>query len=162
MRDVVDRGTATAVRQWGVRFPVGGKTGTTNEYKDAWFVGYSSTVVVGVWVGYDQPATMGANGFGSRMALPIWADFMKRTARVLRPGDFAVPAGLKQEELCRLSYQRPLDDCPTYVEYFKDGDEIPNRMCRIHRGTLKQRAQRAIEGFFSGLGKKIWDAIRDR
>jgi hypothetical protein len=46
------------------------------------------------------------------------------------------------------------------VEYFKDGDEIPTRMCPIHRGTFKQRAQRAIEGFFSGLGKRIWGAIR--
>jgi penicillin-binding protein 1A len=55
MRDVIDRGTATGVRQWGVRFPVGGKTGTTNESKDAWFVGYSSAIVVGVWVGFDQP-----------------------------------------------------------------------------------------------------------
>jgi len=162
MRDVVDRGTAAAVRQWGVRFPVGGKTGTTNESKDAWFVGYSSTVVVGVWVGFDQPATMGANAFGSRMALPIWADFMRRTSRLLRPGEFDVPAGLKQEELCRVSYLRPVEDCPTYVEYFKQGDEIPTSMCPIHRGTFKQRAQRAIEGFFSGLGKRIWDSIRGR
>jgi 1A family penicillin-binding protein len=162
MRDVVDRGTATAVRQWGVRFAVGGKTGTTNEYKDAWFVGYSTAVVVGVWVGFDQPATMGANGFGSRMALPIWADFMRRTSRALRPGVFAAPAGLRQEELCRVSYLRPLQDCPAYVEYLKEGDETPKRLCPVHRGTLKQRAQRAIEGFFSGLGKRIWDSIRDR
>ena len=160
MRDVVDRGTAIAVRQWGVRFPVGGKTGTTNESKDAWFVGYSSAVVVGVWVGFNQPTTMGANAFGSRMALPIWADFMRRTARALRPGDFAVPAGLKQEELCRVSYMRPLDDCPTYVEYFKEGDEIPKRLCPIHRGTLKQRAQRAIEGFFSGMARRLRGILR--
>jgi membrane peptidoglycan carboxypeptidase len=51
MSDVVDRGTATAVRAWGVRFPVAGKTGTTNDFKDAWFVGYSTSMVVGVWVG---------------------------------------------------------------------------------------------------------------
>ena len=159
MRDVVDRGTATAVRQWGVRFPVGGKTGTTNESKDAWFVGYSSAVVVGVWVGFDQPATMGANAFGSRMALPIWADFMRRTSRLLRPGDFAVPAGLRREELCRVSYLRPLQDCPTYIEYFKEGDDIPTRLCPVHRGTLKQRAQRAIEGFLSGLGRRLRDLV---
>ena len=160
MRDVVDRGTATGVRQWGIRFPVGGKTGTTNESKDAWFVGYSSTVVVGVWVGFDRPATMGANAFGSRMALPIWADFMRRTSRVLKPGSFAIPVGLAQEELCRLSYMRPLEDCPTYIEYFKDGDETPKRLCPIHRGSLKQRAQRAIEGFLSGLGQRLKDLVR--
>jgi 1A family penicillin-binding protein len=159
MRDVIERGTATGVRQWGVRFPVGGKTGTTNEAKDAWFVGYSSAIVVGVWVGFDQPATMGANAFGSRMALPIWADFMRRTSRMLRPGDFAVPAGLRQEELCRVSYLRPLQGCPTYTEYFKAGDEIPSRLCPIHKGTLKQRAQRALEGFVAGLGRRLRELI---
>jgi membrane carboxypeptidase/penicillin-binding protein len=103
---------------------------------------------------------MGANAFGSRMALPIWADFMRRTSRVLKPASFAVPAGLLQEELCRLSYMRPLDDCPTYIEFFKEGDDIPNRLCTIHRGSLKQRAQRAIEGFLSGLGRRLKDIVR--
>jgi membrane carboxypeptidase/penicillin-binding protein len=103
---------------------------------------------------------MGANAFGSRMALPIWADFMRRTSRVLKPASFAVPAGLQQEELCRLSYMRPLEDCPTYIEYFKEGDDIPNRLCTIHRGSLKQRAQRAIEGFLSGLGRRLKDLVR--
>ena len=56
MRDVIDRGTGSGVRAAGVRFPVAGKTGTTNDFKDAWFVGYSTTVVAAVWVGYDQPA----------------------------------------------------------------------------------------------------------
>jgi 1A family penicillin-binding protein len=160
MRDVVDRGTATTVRHWGVRFPAGGKTGTTNEYKDAWFVGYSSAVVAGVWVGFDQPATMGPDAFGSRMALPIWADFMRRSARLVRPGAFPVPSGLRQEELCRVSYMRPLADCPTYVEYFKDGDDVPSRLCPVHRGTLKQRAQRAIEGFLAGLARRLRDLVR--
>jgi penicillin-binding protein 1A len=160
MCDVVARGTATTVRQRGVRFPAGGKTGTTNEYKDAWFVGYSSAVVAGVWVGFDQPATMGPDAFGSRMALPIWADFMRRSARLVRPGAFPVPSGLRQEELCRVSYMRPLADCPTYVEYFKDGDDVPSRLCPVHRGTLKQRAQRAIEGFFAGLARRLRDLVR--
>ncbi len=69
-----------------MRFPAGGKTGTTNEFKDAWFVGFSSSVVAGVWVGFDQPQTIGAEAYGSRYALPIWADFMQRAARVRAPG----------------------------------------------------------------------------
>jgi 1A family penicillin-binding protein len=159
MRDVVDRGTGAGVRAWGVRFPVGAKTGTTNEFKDAWFVGYSSAVVVGVWVGFDQPATIGRNAFGSRVALPIWADFMRRTARVLKPGPFAVPDGLRDEELCRVSYLRPVEQCPIYTEYFKDGDHVPGRLCPIHKGSFKQRTQRAIEGLVVGLAKRIWGAI---
>ena len=62
LRDAIDRGTGSAVRTLGVRGPVGGKTGTTDEYRDAWFVGFSSSVVVGVWVGFDQPAPIGPRG----------------------------------------------------------------------------------------------------
>jgi 1A family penicillin-binding protein len=160
MRDVVDRGTATSVRAWGVRFPVGAKTGTTNDFKDAWFVGYSSTVVAGVWVGYDQPATIGRDAFGSRVALPIWADFMRRTARLLKPSEFTMPSGLNEEELCRVSHLKPVEDCPTYVEYFKKGDDVPNRLCPIHHGTLKQRARRAIEGVLSGLARRLLGILR--
>ena len=79
LRDVIERGTGAPVRALGVRGPVGGKTGTTDDYHDAWFVGFSSSVVVGVWVGFDQPAPIGREAYGARVALPIWADFMKRT-----------------------------------------------------------------------------------
>ena len=82
LADVVDVGTGAAVRSLGVRFPVAGKTGTTDDFKDAWFVGFSSTLVAGVWVGFDKPASIGADGYGARYALPIWADFMSKTARV--------------------------------------------------------------------------------
>src|SRR4030095_13749662 len=58
LEDVMDRGTASAARGWGIRFPSGGKTGTTDDFKDAWFVGFSSSLVVGVWVGFDQPKTI--------------------------------------------------------------------------------------------------------
>jgi hypothetical protein len=55
---------------------------------------------------------------------------------------------------------RPLEDCPTYVEYFKDGDDVPSRLCTLHRGSLKQRAQRAIEGFLAGLARRLRDLVR--
>jgi penicillin-binding protein 1A len=155
LRDVVDRGTATPARALGVRGPVGGKTGTTDEYHDAWFVGFSSSIVAGVWVGYDTPAPIGRDAYAARVALPIWADFMKRAARVRPAEPFAVPDGLRAEELCSVSYLRPVEQCPTYVEYFKDGDQIPTALCPIHKGTLKQRATRAVQGFFRSLGGKL-------
>jgi len=155
LRDVIDRGTGSPARALGVRGAVGGKTGTTDEYKDAWFVGFSSSIVVGVWVGFDQPASIGRNAYGARVALPIWADFMKRTAPSYPAVEFAVPDGLEAVELCNVSYLRPVDDCPVYTEYFKMGDAIPTQLCPVHRGTLKQRAARAVEGFFRSLGKKI-------
>jgi membrane carboxypeptidase/penicillin-binding protein len=160
LQDVIERGTGAQARALGVRGPIAGKTGTTDDYRDAWFVGYSTSVVVGVWVGFDQPAPIGRDAYGARVALPIWADFMKRTARSLPARDFAVPSGLRGEELCRISYLRPVDGCPTYTEYFKDGDDIPSALCPIHRGTLKQRATRAIEGFFRGLGGRIAGIFR--
>src|SRR5262249_46999096 len=89
LEDVVDRGTASPARSsYGIRFPVGGKTGTTDDFKDAWFVGFSSSVVVGVWVGVDQPAPIGRNGYGARYALPIWSDFMRAAVRKRPANEF--------------------------------------------------------------------------
>jgi 1A family penicillin-binding protein len=155
LEDVMDRGTGAPARGMGVRFAVGGKTGTTDDFKDAWFVGFSTSVVAGVWVGFDQPKTIGREGYGSRYALPIWSDFMRQASRRRRPDAFERPSGLRDEMLCRISYMRPVEGCPTYNEYLKEGDEAPGRLCPIHQGTVKQRVRRAIEGLFSGLGKKV-------
>jgi penicillin-binding protein 1A len=155
LEDVLDRGTASAARSWGVTFAAGGKTGTTNDFKDAWFVGFSSSIVVGVWVGFDQPKTIAANAYGSRYALPLWTDFMRRSSRLRPPQPFEVPAGMREIDLCAVSYLRPVDGCPVYVEYLKEGDEAPGRLCTIHKGSVKQRVRRAVEGFFTGLGKRL-------
>jgi 1A family penicillin-binding protein len=160
LTDVLDRGTAASARSWGVRFAAGGKTGTTNDFKDAWFVGFSSSVVVGVWVGFDQPKTIAQNAYGSRYALPIWSDFMKRAARRRPPRAFVAPPGLHEMELCAVSYQRPVEQCPVYLEYLKEGDDAPGRLCTVHKGSIKQRVRRAVEGFFSGLGRKLKGIIR--
>ena len=158
--DVLDRGTASAARRWGVRFPAGGKTGTTNEFKDAWFVGFTSSMVVGVWVGFDQPKTIGRDAYGSKYALPLWSDFIRRTAQRRPPQAFEPAAGLHEEQLCSVSYQRPVDGCPVYSEYLKEGDESPGRLCTVHQGSVKQRVRRSIEGFFSGVGKKVKGIFR--
>jgi membrane carboxypeptidase/penicillin-binding protein len=155
LQDVVDRGTGAPARALGVKFEAGGKTGTTDDFKDAWFVGFSSRVVAGVWVGFDQPAPIGPGAYGSRIALPIWSEFMRQSARLLPPQRFPRPAGLREEVLCQVSYLQPLDECPVYTEYFKEGDEVPGRHCPVHQGSLKQRAARAVEGFFSGIGKRF-------
>jgi 1A family penicillin-binding protein len=158
--DVVDRGTGAVVRRGGVSFPIAGKTGTTNDFKDAWFVGFSSNLVVGVWVGFDQPKPIGREAYGSRYAAPMWTEFMKRAARVRRPEAFDAPVGLKETTLCRVSYQRPVEGCPTYTEYLKPDDKVPSSLCTIHRGSIKQQVRRAIEGLFSDLGKRIRDIFR--
>ena len=155
LEDVVDRGTGASARRLGVHGAVGGKTGTTNDYRDAWFVGFNSAVVVGVWAGFDQPEKIREGGTGARVALPIWADFMRRTAQRLPGHAFEPPGDMRTEELCRVSYLRPVDGCPGYVEYFKDGDEIPSRLCTLHAGNLKERAQRVVQGIFGAIGKGL-------
>ena len=155
LQDVVARGTGAAVRTQGVRGAVGGKTGTTSENRDAWFVGFNSSVVVGVWVGFDQPQKIFEGASGSRVALPIWADFMRRTARRLPAATFEAPDNLRREQICMLSYRRALDGCPSYTEYFKDGDSVPTQLCQIHQGSLQQRAERALQGFFGAIGRSI-------
>jgi 1A family penicillin-binding protein len=153
LRDVIDRGTATGARSAGVAGPVGGKTGTTDDYHDAWFVGFSSSVVAGVWVGFDQPKPIGANAYGARVALPIWADFMKRAAAVLPAREFPVPTTVEGEALCSVSHLRPVEGCPVYTEYFKEGDDRPSQLCPVHRGSLKEAVVRTADRLFRGLGR---------
>ena len=152
LADVVDVGTGAGARSLGVRFPVGGKTGTTNDFKDAWFVGFSSSLVAGVWVGFDQPAPIGQDGYGAQYALPIWADFMSRAARLRAPAAFRVPTTVDALRLCRASHLLPRDACPAYTEYFKHGDVLPEEECDIHRGPS---AAEVIGGVFSRLGRSI-------
>jgi membrane carboxypeptidase/penicillin-binding protein len=152
LSDVVDVGTGAAARSLGVRFPVAGKTGTTDEFKDAWFVGFSSSIVAGVWVGFDKPATIGADGYGAQYALPIWADFMSKTGRVRKPEPFRVPTTVEEMRLCRVSHMLPRETCPVYSEYFKYGDLVPDDKCDVHRGP---NAAEVIGGIFSRIGKGI-------
>jgi len=161
LEDVIDRGTGSPARtSYGVRFPVAGKTGTTDEFKDAWFVGFTTSVVAGVWVGEDQPAPIGREAYGAKYALPIWSDFIRAAARQRGATEFAPPDGLREEQLCKVSYLKPVEGCPVYTEYFKEGDQIPTRLCPIHQGSMKQEIRRAVQGFFAGLGKKLKGIFR--
>ena len=160
LQDVVARGTGASARSHGVRGAVGGKTGSTNEYRDAWFVGFNSSVVVGVWAGFDQPETIRDGGTGARIALPIWADFMNRVRRLAPARPFAAPAGLVPHEICLFSYRRPVGGCPTYVEYFKEDDSVPSQLCPLHEGTFKEEAARAVDGLMRAIGKGIRGIFR--
>jgi 1A family penicillin-binding protein len=155
LQEVVESGTAAGVRTMGLVGPFGGKTGTTDNYHDAWFVGFSTSLVAAVWVGFDQPAPIGPDAYAARIAVPIWGEFMKRAAAIMPPRDFPIPPDVAGHELCRVSHLRPLDGCPVYTEYFKEGDEVPSRLCPVHRGSLKQAASRAVQGVLRGIGRSI-------
>lgn len=92
MEDVVQRGTAQAAK--GMGRPLAGKTGTTNDFTDAWFIGGASNIVTGVWVGFDELKPLGEKETGAHAALPIWMDYMKVALKPLPVAPFAVPEGV--------------------------------------------------------------------
>lgn len=93
LRGVIDSGTAYGVRQLGFTLPAGGKTGTTNDYKDAWFIGFTPSLVTGVWVGYDQPQTIRRNGYAAQLAVPMWTRYMKAATKGQRATWIERPRG---------------------------------------------------------------------
>ena len=93
MEGVIQRGTATVVREVGK--PVAGKTGTTNDEKDAWFVGFTPDLVIGVYIGYDKPRHLGRNATGGHLSAPIAKDFLKAALADKPAMPFKVPPGIK-------------------------------------------------------------------
>jgi penicillin-binding protein 1A len=89
LQEVVRHGTAIAAAS--MKYPLGGKTGTTNDFTDAWFIGFSPSMTAGVWIGYDEKKSLGAKESGARAALPIWMDFMKVALAGKDPGEFEQP-----------------------------------------------------------------------
>ncbi len=92
LQDVVQHGTAAAAG--GMKYLLAGKTGTTNDFTDAWFVGFSPATTCGVWVGYDEKKSLGDKETGARAALPIWMDFMRTALAGKDPGQFQPPPQL--------------------------------------------------------------------
>ena len=93
MEGVVQRGTATVVKQLGV--PIAGKTGTTNDEKDVWFVGFTPNLVCGVFIGYDNPKPLGRGVVGGNTSAPVFVDFMKDALKGKPAVDFKVPEGMQ-------------------------------------------------------------------
>jgi 1A family penicillin-binding protein len=149
MSDVINGGTAWQARRVGFTLPAAGKTGTTNDYRDAWFVGFTPHLVTGVWIGYDMPRTIIANGYAGELAVPLWARFMVAATRNDKPDRFTMPATVVPVTVCRLSGKLPTAGCeaavmfdrdgnPTdrsmlYTEYFVRGTE-PTDYCPLHPG----------------------------
>ena len=111
LADVVSGGTASSARGAGFTRPAGGKTGTTDNYADAWFIGYTPHLVAGVWFGLDTPAPIMNRGFAGVVAVPAWARFMKAATTNDKPDWYAVPADVEKVSICRLSGARATDAC---------------------------------------------------
>jgi len=136
MQTVLDQGTGGSAR-WKYHFyhPAAGKTGTTQGYSDAWFVGFTENIVAGVWFGVDDySVSLGEKQSGTTAALPAWANFMREAHKNLGISwnDFKIPEGIIKFEICSVSKNRPVAICPVEIEVFKKGTE-PTRYCKIHR-----------------------------
>ena len=122
LQGVIERGTAVAARSLGR--PLAGKTGTTNEAKDAWFVGFSPDLVVGVFVGFDQPASLGPRETGASVALPIWIEFMRGALDGTPPTPFRTPPGILLVQVDAATGRRPGPETKVVIaEAFLPGTE---------------------------------------
>ena len=136
LQTVMDAGTGGSAR-WRHNFyhPAGGKTGTTQNWTDAWFVGFSKQLAAGVWVGVDDPqVSLGESQDGSRVALPAWARFMTAAHDTLglTQKKFERPDGVINVEICSLTKDKPTNLCPLETEIFIKGTE-PSQLCKVHR-----------------------------
>jgi penicillin-binding protein 1A len=124
MEGVVSRGTGTKIKEIVPNVPIAGKTGTSNDEKDAWFIGYTPDLVVGVFIGYDTPKGMGKGMTGGGIAAPVFGNFIKLALADRKVGLFRRPPGIREMRINKLTGLRANgDDKETIFEYFKPGEE---------------------------------------
>ncbi|WP_395745928.1 transglycosylase domain-containing protein [Prosthecobacter sp.] len=161
LSQVLERGTAASLRhEYGFKEPGGGKTGTTNDYKDAWFAGYTDRVSCGIWVGLDKPQTIVEGGYGGTLALPIWADVMKKAVALGYKAE--VPKAslpLSRVSLCRVTSQLATDGCAQAGTAYEESlpyDLVPQNFCAEHQGYRAPPPQ--VQHHHQGRG--LFDRIR--
>ncbi|MBV9391472.1 MAG: PBP1A family penicillin-binding protein [Verrucomicrobia bacterium] len=141
LHSVIERGTAASAKTLGLNRYAAGKTGTTDDYKDAWFVGFTNSLTCGVWVGFDQPKPVEERGYGATVALPIWVRFIENAARDKYPdGSFQSSEPLVNVRLCSLSNLIATDNCAaagTAYAITLPQSLVPSRSCPVH-GELEQ------------------------
>ncbi len=132
LESVVNEGTAASARLLGFTRPAAGKTGTTDDYSDAWFVGYTPTLLAACWVGFDQRHPMGEKMTGGRAALPIWVNLMLAATRNQEVRTFPEAQGTVSREICVQTGMLATPYCPeTVSEIFALGQE-PQQGCNVH------------------------------
>ena len=121
VRGVVEHGTAASAKSLGLTRYAAGKTGTTDDYKDAWFVGFTNSLTCGVWVGFDQPETIEEHGYGATLALPIWVKVIEKASRQKYPdAPFPAPEPLVRTRLCSVSNRLATDGLRRRGRFLRD------------------------------------------
>ena len=137
LSDVMNHGTGYGARQAGFALPAGGKTGSTDDHADAWFIGFTPALAAGVWVGYDQPQPIGRRAFASVVAVPAWAGFMKEAMHDARGEWIERPAGISEIRRCKLSGGLATEYCELSGEVVSDMVSIGRapELCTFHNST---------------------------
>ncbi len=146
MEDVLTKGTAASARSLGFKLPAAGKTGTTNDYKDAWFIGYTSTLTCGVWVGFDQPTTIVSHGYGAALALPVWTQVMNKASRHYPADPLQPTMPIQRAAVCSVSNQLATTGCTAAGSAYEIDlpvGKIPTVACQVHGGSQWPFAQQA-------------------
>ncbi len=161
LAEVLERGTAeSAFNELGLKkFPLGGKTGTAYNFTDDWFLGYSSEVTCGVWVGFDKPSPIYRGAFSNEVALPIWTKIMAATFSAYRPNEIAQPPGIVKAEICTASGQLATPKCVETSQNRETGEtvtrrttlfeiasenSVPKDACSVHNGGAQQTLLKII------------------
>jgi penicillin-binding protein 1A len=138
MQDVIRRGTGYAIRRdYTFYKPAGGKTGTTNDYTDAWFIGFTPHIAAGVWVGFDDhQLSLGSGETGARAALPFWGQFMKMVYDSIDfpAAEFAESPNVVKIKVCKETKKLVTEYCPEPIEELFNLKYVPTEKCDVHRG----------------------------
>ena len=133
LTDVLNGGTGSQARRFGFTRPAAGKTGTTNGYRDAWFIGYTPRLATGVWIGYDYPRTIAARGYAATVAVPLWGRFMAIATRNEKLIPFPRPRSVTSAAICRISGKRSTEACQHDVVF--DSAGYPSQRSNVYTGT---------------------------
>ncbi len=132
LQSVVNRGTGYGARARGFTRPAGGKTGTSDNCMDNWFVGFTPQITAGVWIGYDDKTVIGKNVTGAHTALPVWTDFMIKTHENSLVEYFKVPPGIYFKTVCLESGLLATDRCPRIITDVFTEQTLPEGVCDLH------------------------------
>jgi len=136
LRDVLVYGTAKSLVGFAQMRPAAGKTGTTDDYRDAWFVGYTPQLVTAVWAGYDKPRSLGKGSTGGTVCAPIWGRFMTAALADQPLADFIRPEGVVSLQIDPLTSGLARTGCPRGREEFFLAGTFPDEPCPLHEGEI--------------------------
>ena len=134
LKDVLIYGTAKSVHAFSQERPAAGKTGTTDDYRDAWFIGYTPQVITGIWVGYDKPRPVGKGFTGGAVCAPIWAQFMRSVLADKPVMDFPLPGSVVSALIDPTTGYLATQECPIKQEEFYIEGTQPTEYCPKHGG----------------------------